>query len=234
VRLTGIPLLLLAVAATAAAGALTFWSWRRGGRWRPLTRVASVLLLEALMVAGAGLVVNRAEEFYPSWTALAGRTGTTVRTERVAAGRLDGSLTAPAGQPQVLAWRPRSVSRWKLAGVPELVLPAGYQSRPGVAFPVVLALVADPRAALATARRLADVITVVAVPTAGTSAAALADLPAELRRDVRATAGGWDVVAPDQLTARLAAAEPPGFVAARGWSADTLPAPLAAPMRLPA
>ena len=88
--LTGVPLILLVATATGAAGAATARFWPRGGRLRPLTRTLCVLLLKALVVTTAGLVVNRYQQFYPSWVALAGHTGTISVTRATEAGRLDG------------------------------------------------------------------------------------------------------------------------------------------------
>jgi hypothetical protein len=228
-RLTGAPLILLVGLATAATGTGTVLLWRR--RLLPL-RVAGILLAEVLVVAGVGLVVNRAERFYPSWQALRGDTGTTTTTAATPSGLLDGRF---AGASEIV-WRPSAESRWKLAGPPRIVVPAGYRARAHDTFPVVLALVPAARPALAEARRLHDAVTVVLVPTRGTTAAALRTLPDGLRRDVRVTTGGWDVVSTGR-TATLAAAlvrtQPPGFEVARGWAPDRLSAPLAEPMRLP-
>ena len=234
--LTGVPLLVLAFAATAAVGAATVLLWHRAGRWRLLPRSLGVLLLEALLVFSVGLAVNRAEQFYPSWQALTGDTGSITQTVPTRAGRLDAAVSAPPGSAAVIAWRPPDLSRWRLSGVPRIVLPADYRQRPADTFPVVLALVPDPGPLLATARRTPDVVTIVAVPTARTSAAALRNLPVQLSRDVRVTASGWDVAASGPqaaLAAALIRDEPPGFAASRGWAPQQLAAPLAAPLRLP-
>ena len=66
--LTGLPLLLLSACATVLVTAATIRLWRRR---RPAVRIAGVLLIEALVVLTAGLEVNRNEQFYPSWQALA-------------------------------------------------------------------------------------------------------------------------------------------------------------------
>lgn len=218
--LTGVPLLGLALALTLATGAATVRWWSRGGRWRPVTRTLGVLLVEALAVATAGLAFNRHEQFYPSWQALRGDTGTVAVTGHVAAGGLDHRLP-----PGPFPWRPAGLAAWHLAGPPLLTLPADYATRPDVTFPVVLDLV--PRGT--AARRTAEAVTVTAAPTARTNAVALRTLPAELRRALRVTAIGWDVVGGGRLGDALVR----DGLAARDRSTDDLPPALAAPMRLP-
>lgn len=231
--LTGTPLILLTAALAVAAGVTTAWLWPRGGRLRPVTRTLGVLLLEALVVATAGLVVNRHEQFYPSWAALFGHTGTITVTRATEAGRLDQLL--PAGQAVAVRWQPAALPDWRLAGPPRVVVPAGYRERPGDTFPVMLDLTADAAGAVAAALRTPDTVTVVAVPTAATTATALLSLPAELRRDVRVSDTGWAVSgtgARAPLAAAFARAAPAGF-ARYGEVPGQLPPPLAAPMRLP-
>jgi lysyl-tRNA synthetase class 2 len=236
VTLTGVPLILLATAATVATGAATARLWPRGGRLRPLTRTLGVLLLEALAVTTVGLVVNRQQQFYPSWAALAGHTGTSTVTRATEAGRFDARL--PDGRATAVLWRPADLRAWRLAGPPRLVVPAGYRERPGDTFPVVLDLVPAVRAvpaAVAAALRATGAVTVVAVPTAATTAAALRTLPGELRRDVRVSDAGWYVAgtgAQAPLAAAFVRAAPAGL-AASDRGTNQLPPALAAPMRLP-
>jgi lysyl-tRNA synthetase class 2 len=230
--LTGIPLILLSAAVTSATGLALAWLWPRASRLRALTRAPAVLLLEVLIVLTAGLAVNRHEQFYPSWQALSGRTGTITVTRATQAGRLDEEL--PDGSAVVL-WQPPRLREWRLAGPPRVVVPAGYRQRAGDTFPVVLDLTASMPAALAAARRTTDAVTVVARPTAATTAAALLSLPGELRRDIRVSAGGWDVVGSGReaaLAAAFVGAAPAGL-AACNRPTDQLPPALAAPMRLP-
>jgi hypothetical protein len=229
VSLTGRPLLMLTGAAAVLVTAATVRLWRR--RWIPM-RILGLLLAEVLAVATVGLEVNRREDFYPSWQALAGDTGTKTEVRTRPPGRLDDDL-APG---TAIAWRPPGWTSWRLARAPVVVAPASYRRLPQDTFPVVLALVAAAGPALAAARRVPDAVTVVAVPTRDTTAAALRSLPEELRRDVRVTTTGWDLVAASrqaELGAALAASGPPGLVASRGWHPDRLAAPLAAPLRLP-
>ena len=213
--LTGVPLLVLsAVFAVGAAVGLVL-VWRRAGI---AGRVAGVLLVEALTVVTAGLVVNRDEQFYPSWQALRGDTGTPVVTQRVTAGRLDDRLP-----PGPIAWKPAGMTAWRLAGPPVVTLPADYRYRPGVTFPVVLAVgTAGPPTP--------EVVIVNIRPTARTTASALRTLPGKLRHDLRVTTTGWAVVGGGALGNRLVATG----LAARDRSPADLPPALAAPLRLPA
>jgi lysyl-tRNA synthetase class 2 len=231
VRLTGRPLLLCAAAVTVLAAVLLVRLWPRGGRLRPLARTAGVLLLEALLVFTVGLEVNRREDFYPSWAALAGDTGTGTVVDRVRAGRLDRSILP--GRADVVAWQPPGLAAWRFAGPPRLVLPADYGSLPGDRFPVVLDLVPAPAAAAAE-QPTPGAVTVVAVPTRATTAAALLSLPTELCHDLRVTRSGWAVEGsgPQGTLAAAFAKDAPAGLATPGRTADTLPPVLAAPMRL--
>jgi hypothetical protein len=199
--LTGVPLIVVAVLVTALTVAATWWLWSRYGRWRLVSRVVGVLLAETLTVFTVGLVVNRVEQFYPSWQALAGNTGTTVVAAAGHAGRIDGMVHGHGAA--ALPWRPASLSAWRLVATPVVVVPSGYLARRSVTFPAVLSLVdagRDGAAAVRAAKRVATVSVVVA-PSAGTTAAALATLPASLDEDVRTMTHGWAIVA----TARQAA-----------------------------
>jgi hypothetical protein len=244
VRLTGVPLLLSAGSATAVTVAVTVLLWSRYGRWRLVSRAAGVLLAEALVVVSVGLAVNRQEQFYPSWQALAGHTGTAVVTAARRAGALDAEVhgTAPAVLPRHSA---------------SLVIPAGYLSRPAVTYPVVLSLADSGAPAVAAAEKVAA-IGVVATPAAARNA-----VPARLCRDVRATPRGWALVAGARqaaLAERLIRSAPGRFVAlaivgraaaphglpaetavtvrdswpaAEQWAAGQTSAPLAAARQLP-
>jgi hypothetical protein len=201
VSLTGVPLILVAILATAVTAAATVLLWFRFGRGRLLTRTTGILLTETLAIAAIGLIVNRADMFYPSWAALEGRTGTTAVAVARRAGRLDGLV--PGTTAATVPWRPADAATWRLADTPRVVFPAGYRQRPAIAYPAVVSLVdnqSQAAAALRAARRL-PAVGVVAVPTTGTTAAALATLPADLAGDVRVNARGWAVT----VTPRLAA-----------------------------
>ncbi|WP_250036297.1 hypothetical protein [Paractinoplanes maris] len=239
--LTGIPLILLMATATGAAGVATGWVWRRGGRLRPAVRTVAVLLVEVLTVLTAALGVNRHEQFYPSWQALRGDTGTIAIAERRPAGRLDDRVHAGP-----LIWRPPALAAWHLAGPPTVWLPHDYRERPGDAFPVVLDLTgpgdrdagpgdrdAGPGDRGAGSRRTPDAVTVTIAPTATTTASALRDLPAALGHDLRVTTtAGWDVVGDEPLAAAFVAAAPAGL-AVLDQPVTALPPALAAPLRLP-
>jgi len=206
VSLTGVPLILLAVLATVAAGFVTVWCWSRFGRQRMLVRTVGVLLSEALLVLSAGLIANRVDQFYPSWAALAGHTGAAATTVSRAAGRLDRTLHA--GGAEIVPWQPSGATSWHLIGHASLVVPAGYASRRTTTFPVVLDL-AGPHSA-------GDTVTVHLSPSAKTTAAALASLPAYLDRDVRVTTRGWAIVASMKdavFAAELVKSAPGRFVA---------------------
>ena len=215
--LTGLPLLLLSAFATVLVTAATIRFWRRR---RLAARIAGVLLIEALVVFTAGLGVNRDQQFYPSWQALAGKTGAGTVTEQVHAGELDAHVP-----PGPFPWRPRSLSSWRLSGTPIVSLPVDYPERTAVTFPVVLAIGTE-------APYTPDAIVVSITPTARTTAAALRTLPGELRQDLRVSEIGWDVVGGGKLGDDFIATQPAGL-AARAASPDDLPPPLAAPLRLP-
>jgi lysyl-tRNA synthetase class 2 len=214
VSLTGVPLIALAILATMATIAGTVLLWSRFGRWRLVSRTVGVLLAETLTVLSIGLIVNRVDGFYPSWQALSGDTGTTVVTAMQRAGRLDNKLHGTGAA--ALPWHPASGGSWRLVGAPTMVTPTGYTSRAMLSYPAVLDLVdpgPDGKAAVTAARGIAAV-SVVAVPSAATTAAALASLPADLSGDVRATTRGWAIVATAKraaLAERLIAAAPGRF-----------------------
>jgi lysyl-tRNA synthetase class 2 len=201
--LTGLTLIALTMLATAAAVAGTILLWSRFGQWRLLSRTVGVLLCEALVVLSVGLIANRHEQFYPSWQALAGNTGTKSTTAPRKAGRLDG-LFGPGRSK--LAWRPPGSAAWHLTSSAEVAVPPGYRAHPS--FPALLALGGRPPAS--------GLVSVVAYPAVRTSAAALADLPALLGVDLRVTGHGWALVASSAqagLAARLVQDDPGRFAA---------------------
>ncbi|SNY61042.1 hypothetical protein [Paractinoplanes atraurantiacus] len=217
--LTGRPLLALAATLTVVVGVATVVFWPRGGRLRPVTRTAGILLLEVLVVLTAGLEYNRREQFYPSWQALRGDTGTVAVTGEVRAGLLDGhALTG------TLEWRPPGWGAWHLARAPRITVPADYANRPDVAFPVVLAFGGTPR-------RTTEAVTVTVEPTAATTATALLTLPAQLGRDLRVTAIDWDVRGSAPLAAAFVKAAPAGL-AVLDQPDGALPPALKAPKTL--
>ncbi|GIF13840.1 hypothetical protein [Actinoplanes teichomyceticus] len=223
--LTGLPLILLTGTLAVLVAAATVRGWRR-----PAIRIAGLILTEALIVAGAGLIANRSAGFYPSWRALGGAPDATVPTP-VAPGRLDGAL---GGRGAVLGWAPPEAAGWRLAVRPQLVIPPDYPARPERTFPVVVALVGAPDAASLrrTAASAPGVLTLILRPTAGTTATALAALPGALARDVR-SAGAPAVLATPRWAPLAAAWSGRPAVSGFAEAVRALPEPLAAPLRLP-
>jgi hypothetical protein len=235
VSLTGLPLILLTGVLAAVAVAATVRGWRLSGRKRTPVRIAGLVAVEVLVVAGIGLVVNRHEGFYPSWQAL-GATETVVVPPAVTTGRLDGTLDADG----VVTWSPPEAAAWRLAAEPLLVAPPDYAKHPDRTFPVVVALTtaAGARETRRVAASATGVLTVVLVPTAASTAASLGTLRGRLGQDAR-TADGLVVLA-DPAWTPLASAwpgRPPvmaGHTAAVfAAAARDLPAPLAAPQEVP-
>lgn len=202
--LTSVRLIVFAAALTAGALAATILVWRR---WGLLIRPVGVLLTELLLTLTVGLVVNRSQQFYPSWAALLAGSDPDRAGYHTSAGRLDGWLAARpgAGQIQSFSWRPAGWIAWHLAAAPTVTVPAGYLADPGRRYSAVLLVGARPwpAAALTGPTVLVNVTT-----TARTAAAALAvALPGELGRDLRVTGHRWALVtsAADNALARRVA-----------------------------
>ena len=201
--LVGLPLIALTLLATAAAITGTTLLWSRYGRWRLLSRSAGLLLCEALVVLSVGLIANRHEQFYPSWQALAGDTGTVPATAVRAAGRLDSSF----GQKSTVAWQPPGSAAWHLAAPATVSVPPGYLAARG-SYPALIALGGRPSGD--------GLIRVTVDPTRQTTATALTGLPAALGADLRLTGHGWALVASSAhaiLAARLTGRDPGRFAA---------------------
>jgi hypothetical protein len=235
VSLTGLPLILLTGCLAFAAVAATVRGWRLAGHKRIPLRVAGLVAIEVLLVADIGLVVNRQENFYPSWRALTGSENVVVTAPSAAAGRLDGELDTGG----TITWSPPGATAWRLAAAPLLVTGREYATDRDRAFPVVLVL--TTAAGLAETRRrataAAGLLTLILQPTRGSTAASFAGLSDLLRQDARV--GDGLVVLADPGWTSLAAAWPgrPPVVtghtaAAFDSAARLLPAPLAAPQRL--
>ncbi|GAA2657130.1 hypothetical protein [Paractinoplanes durhamensis] len=229
--LVGLPLILLTWALAIGAVAATVRGWRLAGRWRMPVRIVGLVVVEALVVAGAGLIVNRQDSFYPSWQALGGA-ASVVTVPSTSAGRLDGTLDSHAA----VTWSPPEAAAWHLAAAPQLIAPSDYAATPARTFPVILVLTTTTEAA--EIRPAAGALTVALAPTADTTVAALADLSGRLARDARVT--DRLVILADGPWASLAAGWPgrPPVIAGH-TAADferatrDLPAPLAAPEELP-
>ena len=233
--LTGRGIILVSAALTVLLAAATVLLWRRGGRWRPPIRVAGLLAVEVLVVLTAGLIVNRSERFYPSWQALAA-SHSNENVAKPPVGRLDGVL----GTSRVVRWSPPEGSGWRLAAPAILIVPADYAQHPDRSYPVIVVLTSADRVASirAEATTIADALTVVAVPTRGTTAAELATLPARLAQDARAADTGWAIVA-DTAQTTLArqwhSLVPARFrlvTTALATAAERLPPALDTPVRL--
>jgi hypothetical protein len=218
-------LIVFAAVLTAGALAATILVWRRSGlvrrrsglvrrrsglvrrRWGLLIRPVGVLLTELLLTLTVGLVVNRSQQFYPSWAALLAGSGPDRAGYHTSAGRLDAWLAARpgAGRIQSFPWRPAGWTSWHLAAAPTVTVPAGYLADPGRRYSAVLLGGARPWPAptLTGPTVLVNVTT-----TARTAAAALAvALPGELGRDLRVTGHRWALVtsAADNALARRVA-----------------------------
>jgi hypothetical protein len=197
-------LIVFAAALTAGALAATILVWRR---WGPLIRPVGVLLTELLLTLTVGLVVNRSQQFYPSWAALLAGSDPDRAGFHTSAGRLDAWLAARpgAGQIQSFPWRPAGWTAWRLAAAPTVTVPAGYLADPGRRYSAVLLVGTRPWPAPALT---GPTVLVNVTTTARTAAAALAvALPGELGRDLRVTGHRWALVtsaADDSLARRVA------------------------------
>jgi hypothetical protein len=199
-RLTGLPLIVLVVLTTGGAVAGTVVCWHRGGRWRWPVRTGGVLLCETLVLLSAGLIVNRQQDFYPSWQSLTGETGPAATVTARPAGDLDASFgpgTLSAG------WQPAGWTGWHLQAVPRVTVPAGYPDA-RLSYPALVALGVQPARA--------DVVEVDAQPSTATTVDALAELPGRLSAGTRVTGHGWALVAgpPSALLATGLAERDPG------------------------
>jgi mRNA-degrading endonuclease toxin of MazEF toxin-antitoxin module len=219
VPLTSVRLIVLAVVLTAGALAATILLWRRGYLVRP----AGVLLTEVLLTLSVGLVVNRSQQFYPSWAALFAGSDPGPPIYHTSAGRLDGWLAAQrsTGQAQSFPWRPTGWASWHLAGAPTVTVPAEYLAHRQWRYPAVVVL--GERAPAVTG----PTVLVSVTTTAATAAAALATrMPAELGRDLRVTGHRWALVtaAADNALARSMVARARGRFPAVAFVGTARPA----------
>ncbi len=214
--LTGLPLILLEAFCTVAAVAATMLWWNRFGRQRYLLRTTGVLLAEVLLLVNIALVVNRSEQFYPTWATLTDTTATDETVvaaasdgaNRIGPGDLDHRLAVRAngrtGVAQSFPWESADWRGWRLAAVPTVITPPGYLQHPTWSYSVVVvihdgaagwsAAAQQAAAARATASGISAVV-VFATTTAATSAQALASaLPDQLGRDLRITSHRWAIV----------------------------------------
>jgi hypothetical protein len=205
--LTGTPLILLAAAGTVVVLAATVVLWSRAGRARYLLRPAGILLTEALLLLTAGLVVNRHEQFYPTWAALRASADPPRTVTGPVAGGWDGWLAGRGAGP--FAWPDPAWPGRPPAPAPQVVPPEGYLARPGVRYPVIMVL--GPLPARPAAARDAVVVYLPATGPEAVDAAATA-----LPRNLRVSGHSWALVTPAAsvaLAARVVAAVPGRFVA---------------------
>jgi hypothetical protein len=231
VPLTSVRLIVLAALLTAGALAATVLVWRRWGRWRLLSRPAGVLLTEVLLTMTVGLVVNRSQEFYPSWAALLASSEPGPNAYHTAAGKLDSWLAAQpdAGQAQSFPWRPSGWTAWRLAGAPTVTVPAGYLAHPTWRYSAVLVIGAHPWTLPPSA---GPTVLVNVTTTAHTAASALAvAVPGSLGQDLRVTAHRWALVtsAADNALARAVVTAARGQFPAVAFVGTAAPAPAPVP-----
>jgi hypothetical protein len=198
--LTGIPILVLALCVTGVVAAATVVRWRRPGRATPVLRVLGLLLTEMLTVVSIGLVVNRSQQFYPTWQALLHRGSPADPQVRYTAGTLDRWLGARfAGRedlPGSFVWRPQGWTDWSLDGAPTVTVPAGYLKHPEWRYPVVLVICrAQDRWPGRGLPPAAPAVLVWARTAASTPSATLtATLPSALTLQLRVTGHSWALV----------------------------------------
>jgi hypothetical protein len=221
--LTSVRLIVLTALLTAGALGATIVFW---GRRRHVTRPAGVLLTEALLVATVGLIVNRSQQFYPTWSALFATAGPGPASYHTTAGRLDRWLAAQpeAGQTQSFPWRPSGWSGWHLAGAPTVTVPIGYLAHPAWRYSAVLVIGARawPVPPIAGPTVLVSLTT-----TAATAASTLAvAVPGLLGRDLRVTGHRWALVtsAADSALARRVVAVARGRFPAVAFVGASAPA----------
>lgn len=92
--ITGLPLLVLVACAAIGLPAAAVVTWRRRGPLRVTRTVAAVLVGQLLAAATLGLLVNRQQQLFTSWSDLFGGAGGRLDKPTVAAGHLDGRALA--------------------------------------------------------------------------------------------------------------------------------------------
>jgi len=202
--------------AVVAATALV---WDRFGRVRHVLRATGVLLAEVLLLITGGLVVNRSEQFYPTWDALLDTKGTDEtavtntddKTYRSTPGELDRTIAARAGHQagaaQTFPWQSADWHGWGLAAAPTVITPPGYLLHPAWSYSAVVVLGRWTAAEMASAARRAtatgiSAVVVFVTTTAATTARQIATaLPGQLDRDLRVTTHRWAIVAAGPDTA---------------------------------
>jgi len=219
VSVTGVPLILLVAFGMLAVVAATALVWDRFGRVRHVLRATGVLLAEVLLLITGGLVVNRSEQFYPTWDALLDTKGTDEtavtntddKTYRSTPGELDRTIAARAGHQagaaQTFPWQSADWHGWGLAAAPTVITPPGYLLHPAWSYSAVVVLGRWTAAEMASAARRAtatgiSAVVVFVTTTAATTARQIATaLPGQLDRDLRVTTHRWAIVAAGPDTA---------------------------------
>ncbi|GAA0587274.1 hypothetical protein GCM10010172_85480 [Paractinoplanes ferrugineus] len=241
-RLTGMPLIAMAVGSTVIVAFLTVLVWGRPWRLRLLLRPAGVLLTEASLLVSVGLVVNRHEDFYPTWDSLFSTGDVVAPTYATAAGGLDQELAARAAgrtdRPLSLPWQPTGWTDWHLASAPVLVVPAGYLQHPQWRYSVVLVVgsagagwpASWPEApSVEVAAAAGRDVVVYLSTTSGTEIQTLAaGVPVGLHHDLRVTDHRWALVgspADTRLVRQVSAAAPGQFPAVASVRAEVPPVP---------
>jgi hypothetical protein len=209
-ELTSRSLVALSAITTVLACTALIVFWRRLARraW-PLVRVVGILLCEALLIFTVALQINRADDFYPSWSALLG--GDQTRDlPRAPAASLSGWLASKAAEGArsglAFTWR-SSDAAWRLPQPPIVYLPPAYFRQPGLMLPVIVVLA--PPALTAAQGAWDDPAPAALAHDAGVSAGLIllradahlnvttlaATLPQRLLTDVRVAPHGWGVTA---------------------------------------
>jgi hypothetical protein len=225
VSLTGAPLLVLGILASLGALVATIRYWRRGGRWRILTRTVGILVCEVLALATAGLIVNHAlDDLFPSWSALFGPDRAVAAPTIVAdpTTGLDEWLRGHRAEGErhglTFEWKPVGAAAWHLPAPPVISVPPAYFTATALRFPVVLVLSPAKLAA-----PVADGPAIVVYLRVDRPDAMLLtqELPERLDGDLRVLARGWAVVGvgTDAGAGPLALTRAP----TRFWSAVEVP-----------
>ncbi len=217
VSLTGLPLLVCGIVATLLGFAGTVFLWRRGGRWRLLSRTGLVLLCEALAVFTGAVATNRALDLYPSWATLFQKAAPPPPQNAVAdpATSLDvwlkGRAADGARKGLYFDWKPTGLASWHLAAVPTVFVPAAYFTSTALQFPVVVVAAAeksgpaqaawdDKQTAAADMVRAAEgqgnpaIVVFVRTAKPDTGPLLATELPTRLDNDLRVAPRGWAAV----------------------------------------
>ncbi|MEV8509759.1 hypothetical protein AB0368_33715 [Actinoplanes sp. NPDC051475] len=198
--LTGIPVLVVTACVTGVVAAATVLRWRRPGRATPVLRVLGLLLTEMLTLVSVGLVVNRTQQFYPTWQALFHRGSPADPPVRYTAGTLDGWLgdrfAGRENLPSTFVWRPQGWTHWSLDGAPTVTVPAGYLRHPEWRYPVVLVICRAQDGWSARVRPPAAPAVLIWARTAAStpSTTLTTTLPSALAVQLRVTGHSWALV----------------------------------------